>query len=621
MSCGVYEGSQVQFEVIEHKSVMVSMRDGAHLATDIYLPAIDGKVADGTFPVILERTPYDNGNPELTATGRYFAKRGYVCVLQDVRGRGESDGDWKGLVLSTNEADDGFDTCKWAVEQPWSDGQIGTIGLSYTGSTQHALAVRRPPGLKAQFIMDSGYNYHTHTIRSGGAFVLGVMFPYAFRMAMGGKEARKDPVVAQALKLAADNLTEYLKFLPVSRGDTALALAPTYENMLFALATHADYDDLWKDPVTNLQEHVDEYPDVPVMSTTTWYGHHLWASTTRFNDLHQRMRSPIRLIIGTWLHSVTGLVDTWTGEVDFGMDAMLDNLNDLRLKWFDQHLKGMHTDVLNGPPISIFVMGGGTGRKNAAGHMDHGGFWRHEYRWPLDGTTFDNYYLHGGGGLRTSEPSPNVLPSRFTFDPKDPVPTIGGGVQPPRITTNFIAIGAYDQRGRPDLAVCNDTMPIALRQDVLVFETMPLGNDTEVTGPVEVNLWAASSASDTDFTAKLVDVYPPNTDYPEGFAMNLCDGIIRARYRNSRERQELLESGKVYRFRIDLQGTGNIFQKGHRIRLEISSSNFPHYDVNPNTGAPLWESAETHVAHQAIYHDSDHPSHIVLPVIVSSDDH
>ncbi len=615
MSCGNYEGSQVQYGVVERKNVMMPMRDGARLATDIYLPAIQGNPAPGAFPAILERTPYDNGNPDLTATGRYFAKRGYVCLLQDVRGRGESDGHWKGLVLSTNEADDGFDTCAWILSQPWSDSQIGTIGLSYTGSTQHALAVRRPPGLKAQFVMDSGYNYHTHTIRSGGAFILGVLFPYAFRMALGGKEAQQDPVVRQALQLAAANLTEYLKFLPVKRGGTALALAPTYEDMLFTLATHADYDDLWKDPVTNLQEHVDDYPDVPVMSTTTWYGHHLWASTTRFNDLHQRIRSPIRLIIGTWLHSLTGLTDTWTGEVEFGMDAMLDNLNDLRLKWFDQHLKGMHTDVLDGPPISIFVMGGGSGRRNAAGHMVHGGFWRHEYRWPLDGTRFTNYYLHGGGTLAPREPEPGVPPSRFTFDPRDPVPTIGGGVQPPRISSNFIAIGAYDQRGRPDLAVCKDTMPLALRPDVLVFETLPLEENAEVTGPVEVVLWAASSAPDTDFTAKLVDVYPPNPDYPEGFAMNLCDGIIRARYRNSREKAELMERGKAYSFRIDLQGTGNLFQKGHRIRLEISSSNFPHYDVNPNTGAPLWSSSESHVAHQAVYHDKDHPSHVVLPVI------
>ena len=615
MSCGNYDGSQIQYDVFEQKSVMVAMRDEVSLATDIYLPALNGKPVEGRFPAILERTPYDNGTPALTGTARYFAKRGYAVVLQDVRGRGESEGHWKGLVLATNESDDGYDTCAWIVQQPWCDGQIGTIGLSYTGSTQQALAITNPPGLKAQFIMDSGYNYHTHTIRSGGAFTLGIMLPYAFRMAAQGKEAQRDPVLRRALFQGARDATEYLKYLPLKRGSTSLALAPTYENMLLTLASHGDYDDLWKDPICDPQEHVDKNPDIPVMYTTTWYGHHVWASTTRFNDLRKRIKSPMRLIIGTWLHTVLGLTDTWTGEVEFGMDAMVDNLDDLRLKWFDHHLKGMHTDVLEGPPISIFVMGGGSGRRDPMGRMMHGGFWRHEHQWPLEGTRFTNYYLQPDGGLSPEPPEDDAHPSRYTFDPRDPVPTIGGGVQRALDSPGFIAVGAFDQRGREDLKVCKDAMPLALRPDVLVFQTPPLQEDVEVTGPVEVNLWAASSAPDTDFTAKLVDVNPPNPDYPEGFAMNLCDGIIRARYRDSREKAELMQPGQVYTFRIDLQGTGNVFKIGHRIRLEVSSSNFPHYDVNPNTGAPLWSSAETQVAQQALYHDAKHPSHAVLPII------
>ena len=615
MSCGKYQGSQIQYGVFEQDNVMVPMRDGVRLATDIYLPTLNGEPVEGRFPAILERTPYHNGNSSLTATGRYFAKRGYAVVLQDVRGRGESDGSWKGVVLATNEADDGYDTCDWIVRQPWSDGGIGTIGQSYTGCTQQALAVTNPPGLKAQFIIECGYNYHTHTMRTGGAFGL-ARLPYAFEMAAEGKEAQDDLVVRGALRDAARNVTEYMKYLPIKRGSTPLAFAPTYENMFLTLASHGDYDDLWKDPICNLEEHIDRHPDIPVMSTTSLYGHHVWASTTKFNELSVRIKAPLRLIIGPWLHSIISMSNTWTGEVDFGPDAVLDNLNDLRLKWFDQHLKGMHTDVLEGPPISVFVMGGGSGRRDAAGHMTHGGFWRHERRWPLGGTRFTSYYLHAGGGLGPDLPGRDAPPSRYTFDPRDPVPTVGGGGgQSDVASPGFLVVGAYDQRGRRDLKSCRDTMPLALRPDVLVFQTPPLDQDVEVTGPVEVNLWAASSAPDTDFTAKLVDVVPPNPDYPEGFAMNLCEGIVRARYRNSPEKAGLMQPGQVYAFRMDLQATCNLFKEGHRVRLEVSSSNFPRYDVNPNTGAPLWSSAETRVAQQSVYHDAERSSHVVLPII------
>ena len=195
MSCGQYGGSQVQYDVVLKKNVMVAMRDGASLATDIYFPALSGKPVEGRFPTILERTPYDNGSVRLTNVGRSFARRGYVCIMQDVRGRGESEGDWFFLLNPKDEAADGHDTLAWIVRQPWSDGQVGTIGLSYTGATQQALAITNPPGLKAQFIMDCGYNYHTHTIRAGGAFTSGVVFPYAFRMARDGKEAQRDPRV------------------------------------------------------------------------------------------------------------------------------------------------------------------------------------------------------------------------------------------------------------------------------------------------------------------------------------------------------------------------------------------------------------------------------------------
>ena len=613
MSCGKYEGSQIQYDVVLQKSTMVSMRDGVRLATDLFLPAINGKPAEGRFPAILERTPYDKGSIRMTNVGRYFARRGYVCVIQDVRGRGESEGDW--FFVYSDEAPDGHDTLRWTVQQPWSDEQVGTIGLSYTGATQQALAVTNPPGLKAQFIIDTGYNYHTHTIRTGGALDLGVVFPYAFRMARDGKEAQRDPMVRRTLMEAFDHVPEWLGHLPTKRGATPLSLAPTYEESLINLASRSDYDEFWTNPMASMEEHIDKYADVPVFFLTTWYGHHVWATTTKFVELRKRLKSPVRMAIGTWLHGHETLLESWSGEVEFGVDAILDNIDDLRLKWFDHFLKGMHTDVVEGQPIDLFVMGGGSGRRNLAGHIGHGGSWRSEKSWPLSGTQFVNYYLHPGGALGPELPASGVSPSRYTFDPKDPVPTLGGCVQNPRMP-GILYGGAFDQRGRPDvLFSCKDSLPLAARGDVLVFQTEPLEEDMEVTGPVTVLLWAASSAPDTDFTAKLIDVYPPNEDYHQGFAMNLCDGIIRARYRSSRERGELMEQDEVYAFTIDLQATGNLFKRGHRIRVDISSSNFPRFDVNPNTGAPLWSSGEIRVAQQAIYHDAEHASHVVLPII------
>ncbi len=614
MSCGNYQGSQIQYDVVAQKNVMVPTRDGVRLATDLFLPARNGAPVEGRFPTILERTPYDNGNARLTNIGRYFARRGYVCIMQDVRGRGESEGDWF-FVHSEKEADDGYDTLSWIVQQPWSDGQVGTMGLSYTGATQQALAVTNPPGLKTQFIMDAGYNYHTHTIRSGGAFTMGVVFPYAFRMARDGKEAQRDPAVRKTMMDAFEDVEKWFGHLPVKRGATPLALAPTYEDFLIKIGTRSDYDDLWKNPLASLEAHIDRHPDIPIFYLTSWYGHHVWATTSKFNELGKRFKSPIRMMIGTWLHGHETLLDPFSGEVDFGVEAIQDYVDDLRLKWFDHFLKGMHTDVLEGPPIRAFIMGGGSGRANLQRRMSHGGRWRGEEQWPLSGTGFVGYYLHPEGGLSPEPPPKGVGPSRYTFDPKDPVPTLGGCIQSPGVP-GILSGGAFDQRGHPEVFfACKDDLPLAARDDVLVFQTPPLEEDIEVTGPVVVQLWASSSGPDTDFTAKLVDVYPPNEDYPHGFAMNLCDGIIRARYRDNRERGELMEPGEVYSFTIDLQATGNLFVRGHRIRLDISSSSFPQYDVNPNTGGPLWTTGETRVAHQAVYHDGEHPSRVVLPII------
>jgi putative CocE/NonD family hydrolase len=288
----------------------------------------------------------------------------------------------------------------------------------------------------------------------------------------------------------------------------------------------------------------------------------------------------------------------------------------LRLRWFDRWLRGIENGVDREPPVRIFVMGGGSGRRNSAGRMEHGGRWRAERDWPLPGTVFTPYYLHQDGRLDPTlarEPDASLS---YTYDPRHPVPSIGG-----TITSGAPVMegGAYDQReGSRFFGSEPPFRPLADRPDVLVFHTAPLPDEAEVTGPIVVTLWVSSDAPDTDFTAKLVDVYPPNADYPDGFAMNLTDGILRARYRDSWEHPAMMEPGRIYRVRIEPFPTSNLFARGHRIRLDISSSNFPHFDLNPNTGEPEGAWTTTRVARNTVHLSRAHPSQIVLPIIPSS---
>ena len=329
---------------------------------------------------------------------------------------------------------------------------------------------------------------------------------------------------------------------------------------------------------------------------------------------------------------------SYAGDIDMGAQASLSScggFDRLNLRWFDRWLKGNPDAMNEEQPVTIMVMGGGSGRKNTDGRLDHGGRWRSESEWPLARTQYTHFYLHDDGTLSTQQPGEASSSTTYLFDPKDPVPTIGGnfsslnylkplptGVKPelvPRSMRSELVTpnGGFDQREGPQFHGCEPPyLPISSRPDVVVFQTPPLERDTEITGPIEVVLWASSTAVDSDFTAKLIDVYPPNEDYPQGYALNLNDGIIRARYRNSRERAELMEPGQVYKFTITLYPTSNLFQKGHRIRLDISSSNFPRFDVNSNTGEPLGLHRRAVVAENTIYHDREHSSHVVLPIIV-----
>ncbi len=589
----------------------VRVRDGVALSVDVYRPARDGVALPGRFPVLLERTPYGKRRAVLNQSGEFFARAGYAVVMQDVRGRFASQGEWS--FLSEQEGPDGFDTMAWIASQPWCDGNIGTMGLSYSTATQQALAVMSPPGLRAQFLSDGGYDYFHRTLRHSGAFELGVLLPYVVRLAREGPDLANDPERRAAFEAELDGLRPWLDRLPLLRGRSFLRHAPREERWFFDMLTTSRREPYWTQPTLSLQDHVDVYPDIPIFFQTSWYGHHVWATIEKYKAIRRGRKSPMRLLIGSWLHGYDDFARSYAGEVDFGGEAGID-FNALRRFWFDATLKGVDNGLLNGPEVHIFVMGGGSGHRDGEGRLQHGGAWRDETSWPPARARPVTFHLHGDGSLSRESPASDAPARSFVFDPVDPVPTVGGGVQNGMFPL-LIQGGAYDQRGREDLWACRDTSPLASREDVLVFQTDALEEPAEVTGPISVRLFVSSSAKDTDFTAKLIDVYPPGPYWPQGFAMNLTDSIVRCRYREGFDRDVFLSPGEIVEITIEPQAIGNVFAKGHRIRLDISSSNFPRFDVNLNTGEPCGLESGTEVATNRVHVDAVHPSSLTINMI------
>jgi putative CocE/NonD family hydrolase len=591
------------------KDVKVAMRDGIRLAADIYLPARDGVPAEGRFPAVLERTPYDKDRSDYWA--HMFVPHGYVFVTQDVRGRYGSEGRWR---PHRDDGRDGFDTAAWIAAQAWSDGGVGTVGVSYPGGTQHALAMADPPALKAMVPVDAMSDCGVYGVRHHGAFELR-FFNWIFNLGFAPTPVRQpgiDPRAAEALGKLRDEVRESLRGLPLRAGTTPLRFAPDYEAWLVEAMGHGDDDSFWKDMGSSVVDHVAEYKDVPVYLVGGWYDS--WASPTanlNYVELAKSKKGPVRLVMGPWTHG--GQEQSYAGEAEFGAGAAVD-MNAFYLRWFDRWLKGRDTGVDREPAVRIFVMGGGDGHRTPEGRIFVGGRWRDEGEWPLSRARPTPYYLQAGGVLSTARPG-SAPPTHYLFDPKRPVPTLGGNLSS---ETGISLRGVADQRCRKEIWTCEDERPLSARNDVLVFQTAPLEADLEVTGRLIVTLFASSSAPDTDFTAKLVDVYPPGPGFPAGFDLNVGDSIVRARYRESLARSTPLTPGQVYAFTIELYPTSLVFQKGHRIRLDISSSNFPRFDVNPNTGEPLNDNRRWAVADNAVFHDPDHPSHVALPVIPAS---
>jgi hypothetical protein len=599
------------YEVMTVRDVMVPMRDGVRLALNLHRPARGGVAVPGKFPVILSRTPYDKNTEDPFVA--YAVARGYVVVVQDVRGRYASEGRW---VPIADDPKDGYDTAVWIGRQPWCDGSIGTIGSSYVGATQHALAIANPPHLKAMVPRNAMSNFGRYGLRHNGAFELR-FFNWVLTMGAptgGGSEkaarrAATDPAAVPAIMEMSGKVNEWVRALPLRAGTTPLKFTPDYEKWLIEAMGHGEYDDFWKNSGSSVLDHLDTYKDVPVYHVTGWYDS--WGTPVanmNYPALTRTKKSLQRLIVGPWIHSSERL--DYAGEAQFTRDAALD-LSGFQVRWFDRWLKGIENGVDKEPPVKIYVMGGGDGHKTPEGRIFVGGRWREEREWPLTRTVYTDFYLRAGGGLSKTAPG-NEAPVSFAFDPRNPVPSLGGNVSS-QGTMGFQ--GAADQRCRAGFWLCKDTLPLSARNDVLVFQTEPLAEDLEVTGRLVVKLWASTDGPDTDFTAKLIDVYPPNRDFPGGVDLLVGDSIVRGRFRNGGAKAEMLEPGKPYEFTIEMYPTSLVFQKGHRIRVDVSSSNFPRFDVNPNTGEPLNGNRRWRTATNTVYLDAGRPSRIVLPVI------
>ena len=596
------------------RDVLVTMRDGIQLATDIYLPA-----EDGPFHAILERTPYGKhlaSRSELTLgrdrpmsrseVAKAFCEAGYAVVFQDCRGRYGSQGEFTKYL---SEAPDGYDTIQWIAEQEWCSGKVGTMGLSYAAHTQLAAACLAPPAL-AGMILDSGgfSNAYRCGIRQGGAFEL-KQATWAYNRAAEGRACAEDPNLRAALE--AENIIDWFGRMPWSRGNSPIRWEPEYESYLLEQWQNGSFSDYWKALGIYAAGYYDQIPDIPVLLMSSWYD--VYVPTT-FENLAGLSKGTYRpeLIMGPWTHG--NRTQRAFGDVDFGPAAPFDgNIADdwlrYRIDWFDRCLKAA---VPKRAPVKLFVMGGGSGQKTDSGLLDHGGHWIEVEHWPPPQVRDTVYHLHADGTL-SADCDSNEGRLTYDFDPRDPVPTIGGALtsgQP------VFEGGAFDQREDMRFYGCRTPgLPLSSRPDVLMFESEPLPSDVTVIGPVSVRLFVSSDAADTDFTAKLIDVHPPSADYPAGFAMNLSDGIFRCRYRNSWEEPDQIRTGEIFEIGIDLFATANLFKSGHRIRLDISSSNFPKFDVNPNTGAPEGQGRARNIARNTVHLGPGARSRLILNAV------
>ena len=589
---------------LHEENLMVPMRDGVRLATDIYRPSREGALVTQPLPIVVHRTPYDKKRPSSVASAEYFASHGFVSVVQDARGRFASEGVFTKYI---GEGEDGYDAVEYLATLPYGNGKVAMYGTSYAAHAQANAAKLRPPHLETIVVNMGGLsNGWDHKIRNHGAFEM-QQLTWAFRNLAS---ETKDPVIRRMIE--QERVEDWLTALPLRKGLNPLSVAPNFEDFILTMLTDSDYSDYFMHPDVNWVEYYEQTADIPMLLVSGWYDSYAGGTVQNYLGLSRHHDGPIHLLMGPWTHG--GNTRSYADEVEFGAEAALDDFyREFHLRWFDRHLKISHVEEEPEAPVRIFVMGTGDGHRDSEGRMFHGGYWRSETSWPLPETEWKSFFFHADGSLRLDAPQHDAPATRYLYDPDDPVPTLGGAFSS---TSPVFEPGAYDQSEREEFYGSKPPyLPLHARSDVVVFQTEPLEEPVEIVGSVTVKLVVSSSALDTDFTAKLVDVYPPSEDYPSGFAMNLTDGILRARYRETPERQVLMTPGAVYELTVEPFPTANVFKKGHRIRVDISSSNFPRFDTNPNTGEPLGKHRRKVVAENAIYHDRVRASHIVLPLV------
>ena len=565
-------------ETIVQHDVPMKTRDGVTLYADIYRPKSTDK-----FPVILMRTPYDKSANWAIAPASKIVPRGYVVIIQDVRGRYRSEGEWYPF---RHEQADGFDAVEWAAALPYSNGKIGMMGASYVGATQMLAAIAQPPHLAAIAPNMTASNYHDGWTYQSGAFEQWFDQNWTTQLAQNTLERFIHQNTNALVGVPTLPLTNYPVFnfgqLPADAQLTQM-IAPYYSDWL----AHPDYDNYWKQ--WSIEENFSKIA-VPMLQVGGWYD--IFNAGTLRNYMgakkygaNEAARTQQHLLIEIGGHAGFG---RRIGDVDFGPHALENVYTDVILDWYDFLFKGIKNQFATDKPVKLFTMGANE--------------YRQEDDWPPPQAHATKYFLHsnghanslrGDGSLSTSTPK-SEPPDNYVYNPGNPVPTIGG---PLCCDEEHMEPGPRDQR------------PAENRDDVVVYSIGPLAQDLEVTGPVTADLFVKSSAIDTDFTGKLVDVGP------DGFARDLTEGILRMRYRASQEHSELMNPGQIYEITVDLWATSNVFLRGHSLRLEISSSNFPRFDRNMNTGEETRSARNFVPATNMILHDTQHPSALILPVV------
>lgn len=570
------------FCAIFERNVPSRMRDGTTLYADVWRPAQAGR-----YPILLQRLPYNKALTQATLAldPARAVEAGYCVIIQDTRGRYASEGNFTPFF---HEVDDGYDTVEWAARLPWSNGQVGMYGGSYMGATQWLAALRRPPHLRALFPQVTTDDYHNGWAYEGGAWQLGFMLHWILaRLALDSlsrrEQGREDVQQRRAalLALLTDHTVAYRQ-RPL-RQELLRDLAPFYDEWLARGEDLAYWQDL---------RVADQYGEiaVPAYHVGGWYDLFARGTLASYTAATAAGVAPHKLLMGPWTH-LNGT--EFIGERDFGPSSsqLALDLTAIQLRWFDHWLKGQDTGLLDEPPIRLFVMGANT--------------WRFAHEWPLARTRYTPYYFHsvggansvGGDGLLTLQaPDSDEPADRFIYNPEEPIPTCGGATLLPGFAIGRGA-GPYEQS------------EVEARADVLVYTSPPLPDDLDVIGPLVLHLYARTSARDTDWTAKLTEVLPDGRSY------NLADGIVRARYRNGYQQPELLETGAIVHYTITMGATSNRFKAGHRLRVQISSSNFPRFDANPNTGDVIATAMTTVCAEQEVFHTCAYPSHVLLPVV------